>query len=197
MTIAGFCGSGKSYFIKYLINSFMNNNSTKFDFIAVFSNTGNFTQDYNFLKNINDLRFRIYNSVDVDKNIGRIMKLQKTNRENNKKRSVLIIFDDIFASVKDSKVFKDLVSTHRHYNISFAFSIQYISGAATYLREISQYIIIFEQRTLPALKLTYENYFQEFESLKDFKQYFRDKLKKYHFFFIDRQKNNKTVMYCP
>ena len=87
------------------------------------------------------------------------MKIQKRNREKNNPCNVLLIFDDIFGSINNSKVFKDLVSTYRHYNISIIFSAQYVSGSVTYLREISNYIILFNQRTQSALKLAYESYF--------------------------------------
>jgi len=125
------------------------------------------------------------------------MAIQKKNRKTDVKRHVLLVFDDIFGSLKDSKVFKNLISTFRHYNISVIFSVQYVSATATYLREISQYIVVFDQRTLAALKLTYENYFQEFEKFTDFKAYFKHKLQKFHFFFIDREKNTKKIMICP
>ena len=46
-------------------------------------------------------------------------------------RKVLIVFDDILGSVRDSKIFKDLISTHRHYNISVIFSIHFSSKVSS------------------------------------------------------------------
>lgn len=196
INIAGYCGSGKSVCIKYIVQSFMA--SDKFDCILVFSSTGNFTKDYEFLKQY-DVKSAVLSTLVVEEKMRQVMKIQKSNRENNKRTNVLIICDDIFGSIKDSKVFKDLVSTHRHYNISLIFSIQFISGAATFLREICQYVIIFDQRTKTSLQACYENYFMgEFENFKEFKDHFTKKLAKYHFFFIDRSTTEKPkIMVCP
>lgn len=193
LNVNGFCGSGKSYFIKYLVKCLRN----EFGCVIVFSNTANFTNDYDFLKEI-ELKHFIFGSLDVEEKIKKIMEIQKKNRANNNPVNVLIIFDDIFGNVKDNKIFKDLVSTFRHYRINIIFSSQYISGTATYLREISNYIIIFNQRTQNALKLTFENYFADtYENFNQFKADFVKKLQKYHFYFIDRITNTKYIMVCP
>lgn len=192
LNVAGGCGSGKSYFIQYLIKTLPG-----FDCIVVISNTAGFTQDYEFLKEMG-IKFFIFNSLDAEVKIKTLMALQKKNRLSNTIKNVLLIFDDIFGSIKDSKCFKDLASTFRHYRISIIFSAQYISASATYLREISNYIIIFSQKTTNALKLCYENYFvEDYENFNSFKVGFFKKLKKYHFYFIDRILGKKFIMVCP
>lgn len=191
--INGSCGSGKSYFIQYLVKCLKNS----FNCVIVFSNTANFTNDYEFLKELGIKNF-IFSSLDVDEKIKKIMAIQKKNRQKDNPANVLIIFDDILGTIKDNKIFKDLVSTFRHYRISIIFSVQYVSGSATYLREISNYVIIFNQRTQNALKLCYENYFADsYENFSSFKQDFVKKLQNYHFYFIDRIKNKKFIMVCP
>lgn len=192
ININGYCGSGKSYFCKYLCLSMREN----FNNVVVFSNTANFSGDYDFLKS--GFNYRIYSTANVNEMIKMILNLQKKNRAENNKINILMIFDDIFSSVKDSKDFKNLVSTYRHYNISIIFSTQYVCGSASYLREISQYVIIFNQRTGPALKACYDNYFiQDYEKFSTFKLDFTNKLQNYQFYFIDRIKNTKHVMKCP
>lgn len=193
LNINGFCGSGKSYFINYFIKSF----KSEFSCIIIFSNTANFTQDYEFLNNENIKHF-IFGSLDVDEKIQMTMNIQKKNRLNNNPAKVLIIFDDIFGSINNSKIFKNLITTYRHYNISIIFSAQYVSGAQTYLREISNFVILFNQRTQNALKLCYENYFADtYDTYTDFKTHFVNKLKNFHFYFIDRINNKKYIMVCP
>lgn len=193
MSVNGFCGSGKSYFISYLVRSLKD----EYDCIIVFSNTANFTNDYDFL-DTSGLKNFIFTSLDAEEKIKQIMGIQKKNRLSDKQRNVLIIFDDILGSIKDNKCFKDLISTFRHYRISIIFSVQYISASATYLREISQYIVIFNQRTNNALKLCYENYFADtYENFSSFKLDFCKKLQNYNFYFIDRISNNKYIMKCP
>lgn len=193
MNIMGSCGGGKSYFIQYLIKSL----KTQFDCILIFSNTANFTEDYNFLKELNIKHF-IFSSLDADDKAKKIMDIQKKNRLNDNVKSVLLVYDDIFGTIKDSKIFKNLVSTFRHYRISIIFSAQYVSASASYLREISNYIIIFNQRTHSALKLCYENYFaDEFERYTDFKNNFVNKLLDHHFYYINRVNGEKKIMVCP
>ena len=194
LNIAGFCGSGKSHCIQYLIKSI----KSQLDCIIVISNTANFNDDYKFLDEYTNIKTKIINSLNAEQAIKLIMKIQKRNREQDNKKNVLLIFDDVFGSIKDSKYFKDLVSTYRHYNISIVFSAQYISGAQTYLREISAYVIVFNQRTQSALKLAYEAYFAaDFESFGDFKTHFKNSLKQYHFYFIDRKNDKKSIMVAP
>jgi len=193
MNVNGYCGSGKSYFIQYLIKSL----KSQLDCILVFSNTANFTEDYEFLKKLKITHF-IFSSLEADNKMEAIMKIQKKNRVENKKKNVLLIFDDILGGMKDSKIFKCLITTYRHYNISIIFSTQYINAANTFLREISNYVIIFNQRTVNSLKIAYENYFNdEFDNFNSFKESFVKKLQNYNFYFINRVKNTKNIMCCP
>ena len=191
--VVGTCGSGKSYLIKYMLRSMRRS----FNFVVVFSNTAGFTKDYEFLNEIG-MPHAIHSSLNIETITAKVMEIQKKNRLQNRLRNVLIIFDDCFGNVGNSKIFKNLVSTYRHYNISIIFSTQYVSGATTFLREISNYVVIFNQRTQNALRLTYENYFAaDYENFNEFKQHFKNSLLDYHFYFIDRIKNTKQIMVCP
>lgn len=193
LNINGFCGSGKSFFIQYLIKSMQD----EFDCILVFSNTANFTADYEFLKEMKKKHF-IFTSLDIETKVKLIMDIQKKNRLADNVKNVLLIFDDVLSALTNSKYFKDLITTFRHYRINIIFSLQYINASQTYLREISNYIIIFNQRTQNALRLAYENYFSDsYETFGQFKLEFVKKLQKYHFYFIDRIKNTKQIMVCP
>jgi ABC-type dipeptide/oligopeptide/nickel transport system ATPase component len=188
-TIAGSCGSGKSYLIKYICESFSN----IFNGFIVFSNTATFTEDYKFLENY---KHKILGSLDFDNELKKIMSIQEKNRNKGIKKQFLIIFDDIFGSIKDSKKFKEFISTYRHYNLSIIFSAQYICGISTYLREISAYVMIFNQKTNNSLKLAYENYFADkYTSFEEFKKNFS--LQRYKFYFINRIENKRYVMMAP
>lgn len=194
LNVAGHCGSGKTVMIRYLIKSL----KSQLDCVVVISNTANFTEDYKFLDDYQNIKCKIFNSLSAENVIKALMQIQKRNRENDNKKNVLLIFDDVFGSIKDSKYFKDLVSTYRHYNISIIFSAQYISGSQTYLREISNYVVVFNQRTQSALKLAYEAYFAaDFETFGEFKNHFKNSLPQYHFYFIDRKNDKKSIMVAP
>lgn len=169
----------------------------EFDAIVIFSNTANFAGDYEFLKEMKKKHF-IFTSLDIEEKVRKIMDIQKKNRLKDNPKNILIIFDDVLSALTNSKVFKDLITTFRHYRINIIFSVQYINASQTYLREISNYIIIFNQRTQNALRLAYENYFSDsYETFGQFKLDFVKKLQKYHFYFIDRIKNLKYIMVCP
>jgi ABC-type dipeptide/oligopeptide/nickel transport system ATPase component len=188
-SIAGSCGSGKSYLIKYICESFSN----FFNGFIVFSNTASFNDDYKFLE---AYKHKIYGTLDFDNELKKIMKIQQKNRSAGRKRHFLIIFDDVYGSIKDSKQFKEFISTYRHFNLSIIFAAQYITGISTYLREISAYIILFHQNTHLSLKAAYENYFCDlYPSFEEFKKKF--KLGKYQFSFIDRKNQKRYVMKAP
>jgi ABC-type dipeptide/oligopeptide/nickel transport system ATPase component len=186
MTVSGSNGSGKSYFTKYLVQTL-----NPFDYIVVISNTAGFNGDYDYLPT----NSKICNTLHYEAVIQKLMQIQKNNVQMGKKKKVLLIFDDIMGSVKDSKVLKTLISQNRHFGISIVFCIQYINMAATYLREISLYDVIFDLKTNNSLKACYENYFiSDFDTFNEFKKKICNTLKQYHFFFADKLNNTKKIM---
>jgi hypothetical protein len=184
MAINGHCGAGKSHCIKEIVSSTKNN----WSYIMVVSNTAQFNDDYTYLKKLR-IPHKLFGSTDYEASLEKLMEIQKTTKENQ----VLVIFDDVMGSIKDGKLLKQLVTTYRHYRISLIFSSQSITGVATYLREICQYVIIFKQRSKRALTTCYEAYFQDVDTFTKFKRLFSG-LKQYHFYFIDRKKNKRYIL---
>lgn len=181
ITLTGANGSGKSHLIKYIIKSM------DFEVIIIFTNTS-FTGAYDYQNNIICL-----NTIDYDVKLKKIMNIQK-----KKSVKLLTIYDDVAGSIKDSKVLKTFISQNRHFNTTIIFSAQYYSMISTYMREISQYDIIFDIKTLSSLKGVYENYFvNDFDTFIEFKKKIKNLLKKYHFLFSDKEKGIKTIMLCP
>jgi len=178
--ISGTNGSGKTYLIKYLLKCI----KYRYEYIIIFSNTASFNDDFDNV--VEKQKLMVYGVEDFDKKLERFMLYQKKTNSQNR---TLIIFDDIAGSIKTSKQFTVLISQQRHFNCSCIFSIQYIAMAATYLRAISRFIIIFKQYTKNSLKLAYENYFYNIETYEEFKKFFQNALKQYEFFFIDRKTN--------
>lgn len=199
ISVSGSNGSGKTYFIRYLLKSF----NTQIHKILVFSNTAEFNGDYNFEGNTRqDANLRekviIFSPIDYAEKIEKIMSIQKKNIQDGIRNNIFMIFDDVAGSVKDSKILKTLISQNRHFNITVVFSIQYINLTATYLREISYYDIIFELKTENSLRACYNNYFaNDYDNYAQFKKNIKKILQRYHFFFADRIAGTKQIMVCP
>lgn len=191
MTVSGSNGQGKSYFIKYLISSFYK----QWDLVVVFSNTAEFNGDYNFLAEQQNKYF-IFNTIHYEDVVKKLMAVQRNNIQQGHNKKILIVFDDVLGFCKDSKILKTLISQNRHFFISVIFSVQYINLAATYLREISYYDVLFELKTHNSLKACYDNYFiGDYNSFNDFKKIM--KLDRYNFFFADRVLGTKRILKCP
>lgn len=201
ITVSGSNGSGKSHFIKYLITSFMRSDK-KFDIIIIFSNTAGFNGDYDFLTSFktttNEFRYFIISPIYYEDVIRLMMKLQAVNKTKNCERQILMIFDDICGSIKDSKIMKQITTQNRHFYCTIIFAVQYINLAPPYLREVSYYDIIFELKSENSLKACYNNYFiGDFDNFAEFKKKIVNLLQKYQFLFADRLTHTKKIMICP
>ena len=196
LSLSGANGSGKTNLIKYIIKSFVL--CEKLNIIVIFSNTGGFTDDFKFLDELNNIKYFIINPVFYEDAIKKILDIQRKKAQSGGASKCFIIFDDILGAAKDSKILKVLISQNRHFNLSVIFSVQHINQAATYLREISNYDIIFELKTSNSLKACYENYFAcDYKNFNDFKFAMNKLLKKYHFLFADKATGEKKIMIAP
>lgn len=191
ITISGANGSGKTNFIKYFIKT-MNS----FDYVLIFSNTAAFNKDYNIvLQNTDHL---IIHPTKYKAALEMFMNLQKKYILSGVENKCLIIFDDIMGSIKDCDVIKQLISQNRHFLCTIIFSIQHINQAATYLREVSLYDIIFDLKTENSLKACYNNYYiSDYSTFKEFRVEINKLLKRYHFILSDRLNSTKTIMLAP
>lgn len=183
----GFCGGGKTIAMQYTIKTLK-----AFDFVVVISNTAQFNGDYGFLKDIG-LDFRIYNGSQCNKVFKMIMHIQEMATE---KQRVCIVLDDILGSLSNSKTFLKLASTYRHFNISLFMTTQFVNASMTYIRELANYVFVFDQRTDSSRKAIYQSYFGDCGTFTDFKRLFAG-LKPYQFFFIDRPGKKRFKMIVP
>lgn len=192
MTVSGANGSGKTHFVKYAIRTL-----DRFDCILVISQTANFNNSYDYI-NLYTSKPIILEPAKFREAIILSMKIQKKNISNGYGAKMLIIFDDIAGLLKDSPEIRTLMTMHRHYNISIMFCIQYINMAATYLREVSKYDIVFQLKTKNSLNSAYENYFiNSFENFNSFKDFITKALTQYQFLFVDKIENKTIIMKCP
>jgi hypothetical protein len=192
-SIVGSCGSGKTYSVKYMLLQ----NRASYDYVIVVSPT-NFTGSYDFLKTYN-IPHKLLSPLGFDIIIKFLLKKQIYYYELKKNcPRIVLVLDDCSGAIRESKILKKLVSTHRHYGITIWFVAQYGTDLPPRLRELTYYAIVFNQNTEKSLRAVHETYFREIGTFKDFVPWFSDKLKeKYTFFFVDRINNKKSVTRCP
>lgn len=192
MTVSGANGSGKTHFVKYAIKT-----TAKFDCILVISQTASFNNSYDYIHQYTRKPV-IIEPANFKEAILLSMNIQKKNVANGCTYNMLMIFDDIAGLLKDSAEIRTLMTMHRHYNISIMFCIQYINMAATYLREVSKYDIVFQLKTKNSLLSAYENYFiNSFDSFNAFKDFITKALERYKFLFVDKIEGKNYIMKCP
>jgi hypothetical protein len=186
----GYCKSGKSYSVKYTIKTIK-----RFDFVIVISTTAEFNNEYEYLKEMG-ISSRIYNTSKLNETMQKMMEIQNNAIKSGKKPNICLILDDCMGALKNNSTFQRLISCYRHYNISIFILTQYCVSQATFVRELCNYVYIFNQRTERSKKIVYENFFNDIESYEAFKKKFAE-LKEYEFFFIDRVNQERFIMKCP
>lgn len=162
--ICGSCGSGKTTLLQYLIKK----NKKYFDVIFIVSGTAHFTHSFDFLDD-EGINYKILQPFNIDVKINTMLdNIEKRVEKKKMLLNVLFIFDDTMGILKSqSRALQRLISMHRHYEITLFFSSQYYAQNPTWLRELFNYLCIFEQRSLNSLKGIYTSYlcylpYQEF-----------------------------------
>ena len=191
MAIFGRPRSGKSYFIKYLLNSYRD----KYDHVVLISPTV-FNGDYDFLK---DRSHTMSNTNDFNDKIKLIMDKQKHYKQQfGHCNRIILIFDDCAGLIKESKVITNLMSSYRHFNCSVLFVGQYVFNVQSVLRDICTYAVIFNQNNRKSLKECYDSYFGHINTFNEFKDWFCNALcQKYTFCFVNNDSLVRTFMRCP
>lgn len=160
--LTGKSRSGKTYLVKYLITNALLKKQLYFG--IVFSLTGKYNNDYNML-NSNCIiegynRQILINYLDMLKQYRK--KYGKLPPPN------FIIFDDVISSVSNDKLFKELISTFRHYSAFIICCTQYPNMISCLTREQINYAFVFKQQTYRAKDGLYKAIGDDFETLKDF-----------------------------
>ena len=176
--------SGKTVMIRnllmYLLNKF------EYRFIVLFSDTGKYNGDYDFLKH----KDMIYDSDKLESKIPIILKMQrKRNKKLKKKIHGLIILDDV-KLYNTSKSLCDLASKGRHYKLTVITSVQFpktlISPA---IRSNIDYLF-WSDLNETGLKAVYESITVNI-NFKSFVEYVNEYNHDYQFLFYDGKENDK------
>lgn len=185
MLIIGSTGSGKSYFLKYLILDLVK--KKEINYIVVFTSTKH--QGFEYIPS------SFIHANYSDRKLRKILKQQKTEIEKGKQMKCLLVFDDILGSVNfNSKLFQKFITQFRHYNCSVAISTQYIAKIPTIVRENANYSVIFQQHIDRSFKAIYESYFMRLGlEYPKFKKWLNERTENYSFVFVDNKEKSKDI----
>ena len=174
LIFAGKPRSGKSHCIRY----FMYTMRKKFHYGLVFTKT-NFTNAYEYIPagyvhpNYNEAKLR------------NLMSIQAELVKQGIQKQAFVIFDDCLTTQFNTELFTDLVTQHRHYNITVIISTQYIYKINPTIRECANYVIIFHQSTKRSNMALYESFGNHLNSLSDWMAYLMQNTGDYNFIFVN------------
>ncbi len=184
LMICGLQGTGKSHLIKYLICK----NREKFDVGLVFSSTGNYEGNFDYI----DKRFvhRGYNEAKLRA----LMKILDEKNKVEKNLLSFVIFDDCLDSKQwRSPTLIELATTLRHRNIFLIISTQYPKAIPPVFRTNTFQAAMFHMDGEPAIRGLYEAYGQMM-SFDDFKRlYIYYTSEPYHFIVYNLVNSGRTI----
>lgn len=191
MVVNGKSNSGKSHLIKYIMREI--NICKPFDYGIVFSNTA--WEGY-FEKFVPKKYIHENFNEEIIKSI---LKIQKTNLQNNINKRCFIIFDDCCTENEfQSNILKKLAVMGRHYNITTILSTQYAHLVPPVLRSNCNYSVFFEIGSgVRELRSIYECYGQKFKNYDEFKQFYYKNVKDHKFVLWNQEKDDYLVYKCP
>lgn len=168
--------SGKSTLIRELIY----NNKDLFQYGLVFTSTGKFNGDYDFIPK------RFVHSSFNENILKHFLNIQIQTKRKNR---AFLIFDDFLGCFNPkSKFMTKLLSTYRHYNISIIISTQHIKSLPPIFRECTSYSIIFNTKNKNSIQSINENFMTDMDE-KQIYNYIQKHCIKYHFILIDMNNN--------
>jgi len=122
-----------------------------------------------------------------------LMNIQKKIIEKGIQKQSYIVFENCLTKEFNTQLFTDLITQHRHYNITIIMSTQYIYKINPTIRECSNYAIIFRQSTNRSLTALYESFGNHFNKFDDFKKFLIDNTSDHNFIFVDVNSSSENV----
>lgn len=179
-------GAGKSYMIRYLLTTMCKRG--KFNYGIIITGT-DFDGEYS---NIIDDQY-IYSGWD-EQLIQDVMDMQ-INAGGMNAPPMFIVLDDCLGMVDfSSTVWVELVSRHRHYNITPIIAVQHLLGIKSPLTyNCARYCIMFKQTSEKAIKTLYSYFGQCFNTWKEFRTYLDANTKDYATLVYDAKGNTNTA----
>ena len=185
--ISGQQGSGKSNLLKYIMKLLRSKLKYGIAFSQTAFNEGNL--DYIPKKYV----YTQYDPIAL----GNLMKIQAAQTK-EKRHLAFVVFDDcVVDSWVNCKLFNQLVTQVRHYNVLIIITTQWISKIPPMVRENGFQVAMFSADTHRALEALFESYGQKFENLNQFKKYLQQNTQDFHFVFYNRKDNSYKKLKAP
>lgn len=168
--------SGKTYFIKFLIN-YLTCKLKLFKFGIVFTGTG-FTKDYDYI----DKKY-VLPAFSDSTHLKYIQKLQKMKKElGDNMPANFIVYDDLLGVLDKSKSMDNWFSTFRHTNTYLFLSSQYLNSSASspLVRIQTNLLFAFDDRTKRTRTSLYEWFGGFFDSQAEFNEAYSKATKEDH-----------------
>ena len=177
--LVGKSKSGKSYFLKYLLQYYCLYKRI-FNFGLVLTGS-EYNHEYPFLPQ------NAVGEFSEEKLMQYINQLKERKSKGNGKPlpASFIVLDDCLGLVQQTKSWQSLISTFRHLNISIFISVQYLKASqisSTLIREQTNVLIAFRSTNINTIRALYDYYGSDiFETLDEFrKRYSACTQEKYH-----------------
>lgn len=193
-------GSGKSHAIKYFLSYVYARKLV--DVVIVFTNTANngFYQEF-----IDNKYVMMYNEKKLIKvwEAARRVAPQRSAPRGSLGTQILLIFDDILGSINfNAPIWNEIAANHRHNNVSMLIASQSMTKLPVYVRDYSNYAVIFYQTTTYARRNAYVNFGEDFGTSREFTDYLNVLPKHKHaFIFVDtvaaERAKKYSIMCCP
>jgi hypothetical protein len=88
-----------------------------------------------------------------------------------------------------------LITNYRHYNITVIIGNQYLYSVPPLIRQCVTYFVTFKQNTKKGIQTIYDEYFQDFESYKECKDYIQRNTKDYSFIMANMREKLENKYY--
>jgi hypothetical protein len=178
--------SGKSHLITMMMYKFISH----FDMVYVFNPTA-------FNGHYKKYTPNVYENWD-DEKIEKLLKRQAALTGKKKRNRVLLICDDCLSKANfNSKVFEQIATQGRHYQVSCWISTQHYAKIPQPLRLNVDYMLIMGNQKVEVLKRVYDELAGYFDSEKEFITCVKDNLNDYGCFLLNNIDGTWSVIRAP
>lgn len=178
--------SGKSYMVSNLAHYFLTNEENKIDYIYMFSHTGAFDDNYEWIDksvvfpaSVQAMNTGVANILDIQKRTGR-------------KSHVLIIFDDIDLDKEVSGINK-LAVAGRHYKVTTILSAQVTNHAVSNAIKNNTTYLFWRKLSSKAIKDQIYSIVNSFEYPRHLYDHTMNNNHNYVFLFYDNDSDDEAV----
>ena len=186
--IIGAQGSGKSHLLRHLIYS----NRKRLSYGIVFSHTAFNEGNLEYIPS--KYVYSQYNPTALQA----LMKIQSDIPKHKRKSAFVLLDDCVFDSWINCKVFSQLATQLRHYDVLLIITSQHLKKIPAFIRENASATALFQMDTENSIKAAYECYGQRFNNEREFKKFlFANTLKRQFVYYEKNSDKPYMIMKAP